>query len=126
LNTKPDITSDSDIKTLVDAFYSKVQNDKIIGPYFAELNWEVHLPRMYSFWSSLLFLTGSYKGFPFAAHAGLPNLSKPHFERWMELFMQTVDEDFAGENAAIIKNKVNQIATVFMIRLGIYEDGTQH
>jgi hemoglobin len=122
LNQLPKITSEADIKILVDTFYNKVQNDKVIGPYFADVNWDVHLPKMYSFWSSLLFLTGSYKGFPFAAHAGLPNLSKPHFERWLKLFMQTVDENFAGENAAIIKNKANQIATVFMIRLGIYED----
>jgi hemoglobin len=117
-----DIKTEADVQTLVDAFYLKVQNDELISKYFAATDWQNHLPKMYDFWHSLIFLTGKYKGFPFAAHAGLPGLSKQHFERWLQIFLQNVDEYFAGENADVMKNKAQQIATVFMLRLGIYEN----
>lgn len=53
-----DITSEADIKLMVDSFYQKVNEDDLLGPVFndiAQVNWENHLPRMYSFWESLIF-----------------------------------------------------------------------
>ena len=62
-----DIESKDDIILLVNEFYTKIQIDPIIGYIFtdvAKLDWNVHLPKMYSFWESILFGTGSYKGNP--------------------------------------------------------------
>jgi hemoglobin len=57
---KPDITTPDDIRTLIDAFYEKVQSDDLIGYIFndvANVDWSHHLPVMYAFWEFLLLGT---------------------------------------------------------------------
>jgi hemoglobin len=54
---KHDIENRDDIILLVNTFYSNVKQDKTIGYIFdevAHVNWDEHLPKMYSFWASLL------------------------------------------------------------------------
>jgi hemoglobin len=118
----PDIHNEQDIKVIVDSFYRKIQSDSLLSVHFLDVDWDKHLPKMYDFWHSIVFLTGRYKGYPFAAHLSLKSPQKRDFQKWLELFCHTVDENFKGENAETIKNKANQIATVFMLRLGIYEN----
>src|SRR5687767_2534055 len=101
-----DIATEEDIKALVDRFYAKVNQDPLLGPIFndvAKVNWEAHLPTMYSFWSTLLFRSMFYKGQPLPKHLILP-VEKQHFERWISLFRQTVDELFEGPKAKKAKN----------------------
>ncbi|MBC6608077.1 group III truncated hemoglobin, partial [Hymenobacter sp. BT188] len=53
-NSRPDIQNEADIKLLVDTFYNKVNADALLAPVFnefAHVDWPVHLPRMYDFWS---------------------------------------------------------------------------
>jgi hemoglobin len=57
LKTKTDITTREDIIILVNAFYDGIKAHALLGPIFneiAQVNWETHLPKMYSFWSSIL------------------------------------------------------------------------
>ena len=42
--------------------------------------------------------------------------SKIHFETWLELFNQSIDENFEGENVQILKNRALSIATVMRIK----------
>lgn len=117
-----DIATEQDIKLLVDAFYDRVNRDDLLGPIFngfANVNWEEHLPTMYSFWSQMLFRTGSYRGRPWPKHAVLP-VAKEHFERWVSLFCQTVDALFSGPKAAEAKSVALSIADTFQTRLGIF------
>jgi len=47
-----DISTEADIKLLIDEFYKKVIDDSTIGFIFTEvvqLSWEHHIPVMYSF-----------------------------------------------------------------------------
>ena len=65
------LESREDIEFLVNTFYKKVAKDETIGFFFtdvAKVNWDLHLPKMYSFWESLLFGQASYKGNPMAMH----------------------------------------------------------
>lgn len=120
-----DIKNIEDIVLLVDSFYKKVNSDRLLSPVFndiAKVNWEEHLPVMYSFWSAVLFDTSTYKGQPLASHMDLP-IGTEHFRRWLELFKQTVDENFAGENAAEAKQKADSIAWIFQTKLGLINDG---
>jgi hemoglobin len=58
-----EIQSEQEIKEMVDAFYDKVNKDQMLSPVFndfAGVNWEKHLPVMYSFWSSVLLGDFSY------------------------------------------------------------------
>jgi len=49
------ITEDS-IAELVDSFYSRIRDDRLLGPIFANAigsDWGAHLDRMKRFWSSV-------------------------------------------------------------------------
>lgn len=114
-----EIISRQDVKLLVDSFYDKVNKDALLAPVFndfAGVHWETHLPVMYDFWSSVLFGDMSYKGNPFLKHIPLP-VEKTHFDRWLELFKQTVDENFQGEKALEVKERAESIAALFQHKL---------
>jgi hemoglobin len=115
------IDSRADIQILVDSFYDKVRKDKLIGPIFndvAKVNWEEHLPKLYDFWADLLLGEDSYRGRPFPPHMKL-NLQPGHFEQWLRLFLETVDEHFVGLKAEEAKARALRIARNFMINLNL-------
>lgn len=117
-----DLTSEEDIRTLVDAFYEQVNQDELLSPIFndvAHVNWQHHLPNMYQFWSSVLFGTAVYKGRPFPKHFGLP-VDRTHFSRWMQLFTQTVDTHFTGPMAEHAKERAISIANIFQMKMGLW------
>ena len=96
---KKDILQLEDIKLLVDTFYDKVRKDELIGPIFNDKiqdRWPQHLAKMYTFWQTVLLGEHTYYGSPFPPHAQLP-VEKEHFETWLALFSQTLDELFSGE-----------------------------
>jgi hemoglobin len=74
---------------------------------------------MYSFWNSMLFRTGEYKGRPWPKHAVLP-LKQEQFERWVKLFCETVDSLFEGAKAKEAKSAALSIADTFQTRAGIF------
>lgn len=111
-----EINSIEDIKKLVDSFYAKVKKDKDLAHVFnsriASDDWPLHLNKMYRFWESVLFHKASYKGNPFEKHVDLP-VKKVHFNRWIKLFIETVDENFYGSIAEDAKMKAKSIAYIF-------------
>lgn len=114
-----EIEGRSDVETLVNTFYGKVREDELIGPIFnnkIDGNWEPHLHKMYGFWENILFGNNAYSGRPFPPHAQL-NIDVHHFERWLTLFHQTVDELFKGDLAEEAKNRSTLIARVFLGKL---------
>lgn len=118
---KQEIKTTEQIKELVNKFYEKVNADSLLSPIFnqeAKVNWEEHLPKMYKFWGTQLLGTGDYTGRPFPPHTQLP-INKNHFERWLVLFIETIDENFTGEIAETAKEKAKNIATVFQHKLGL-------
>jgi hemoglobin len=118
-----DILNEADVELLVDRFYAKVQTDDLLDPIFndvAQVDWTHHLPKMYAFWNGMILGKPGYSGQPWPAHAVLP-VSAEHFTRWLELFRQTVDEHFAGENAVRAKNVAGSIAHTFAMRMGLID-----
>jgi hemoglobin len=115
---KSDIKGLSDIVLFVDTFYSKVQSDDLIGPVFNNVikDWQPHLDKMYMFWNAALFGVPGFKGNPFAKHAPLP-IEFKHFERWIILFNETIDEHFEGEMATDAKKRAGLMAAMFLNRL---------
>ncbi len=120
---KKDIENRTDLVVLVDTFYQKVQQNTHIGPIFndvAKVDWAHHLPKMYDFWDSILFGSAIYKGNPMLKHFELKNkatLNTEAFETWKNIFYQTVDEVFEGENASLIKEKAQSIADLMHFKL---------
>lgn len=113
---KKDIESRADIELLVDTFYIKVKKDKLIGYFFNEvvdLNWEVHIPIMYNFWESVLLHHPTYRGNPMEAHVRLDQKSamhQQHFDRWLQLWDETVEELFEGVKATETMQKAKSMA----------------
>ena len=112
------LESREDIELLVNKFYDKVGTDETIGFFFndvAKVDWSHHLPKMYSFWETLLFGQISYKGNPMAVHfpinAQVP-MQKEHFEQWVKLWTKTIEENFTGEMAETAIYKATNIANL--------------
>jgi hemoglobin len=88
---------------LVDEFYSRVRAHQLLGPIFDEAigdNWGPHLARVKSFWASVTLYTGSYSGKPVLAHQKLTRVEPWHFNIWLALFRQTL-EDTAPSREAV-------------------------
>lgn len=116
---KQDIQNIDDIKVLVDNFYGKVQRDPLIGPVFIGVirdNWPTHLEKMYRFWETVLLERHSYHGSPFSPHAQMP-LEKKHFDTWLTLFRETVDEHFSGPKAEEAQWRAEKMAAMFLAKI---------
>ncbi|MEO5500262.1 MAG: group III truncated hemoglobin [Ginsengibacter sp.] len=119
-----DILSLDDIKNLVDSFYGKVRKDELIGPIFNERiqdRWPTHLAKMYTFWQTVLLGEHTYYGSPFPPHAQLP-IAEEHFNKWLELFFETLDEHFTGKIAEEAKWRANKMAQMFQYKLQYYKN----
>lgn len=119
-----DITNLEDIKLLVNTFYSKVQEDDLIGPIFNEKmigRWPEHLEKMYRFWQTILLDVHSYSGSPFPPHKQLP-VTKEHFERWMKIFTETVDSLFTGPLADEAKLRAKNMAEMFNYKIDYFRN----
>lgn len=119
--TAPDITTEADVRHMVDTFYDKVNGDALLSPVFndhAAVDWSHHLPVMYAFWNSLILGIPGYRGAPFPKHMGLP-VSKEHFERWLQLFRANLDEHFAGPSTDLAKVRAGNIAQIFQYKMGL-------
>ncbi|MBX3239400.1 MAG: group III truncated hemoglobin [Chitinophagaceae bacterium] len=120
---KPDIVNRRDIEKIVHLFYEKVKVDDLIGFFFSDVvqvNWEQHLPIMCAFWENVLFYTGDYEGDPLTTHRGLYNKFKTtpeHFQRWLFLFFQSVDELYEGSNAQKMKDHATGISGVMQDKI---------
>jgi len=118
-----DITDRADCERLVRAFYGRALTDPIIGFIFtdvARLDLEAHVPRIASFWETVLLGARSYSGGAFRPHAELNErvrLRAGHFQRWLALWSETVDELFEGERAELAKAHAQRVAQAFYARL---------
>jgi hemoglobin len=118
MSVTTDLTSRADVVRLVDAFYTRVQDDDVLGPIFndvARVDWDTHLPKMYDFWESILFGRAAYKGNPPEVHRRLAErtpLTDREFGHWIRLFHDTVDDLFVGPTADDATLRAARIATV--------------
>ncbi|WP_106792531.1 group III truncated hemoglobin [Aquimarina sp. Aq78] len=118
-----DITSRQDIEFLMNAFYKDAFADPAIGIFFtkiAKINLEEHIPEITDFWEQQLFRTGNYKKNVMQIHKNLSSkkkLEKIHFDTWLSLFHKTVDRNFKGEKAHLIKTRALSIVTIMQLKI---------
>jgi len=118
-----DIETRADCERLVRAFYGRALTDPIIGFIFvdvAKLDLEAHVPRIASFWETILLGARSYGGGAFRPHAELHTkvtLREGHFAQWLHLWSDTVDELFEGPRAELAKSHARRVARAFLGRL---------
>jgi len=110
-----DIENEQDVKLFLDAFYEKVKVDETIAYIFnevANLNWDDHMPKIYAFWEAILLGKQGFNGDVMGMHIRLhqkENLTAEHFDKWIELFSETVKEMYEGTKANEAINRANII-----------------
>ncbi len=123
-----DIATRADCEVLVRAFYSRALQDPVIGFLFtdvARLDLEAHIPRITSFWATVLLGSRSYGGGAFRPHLDLhlkAPLRRGHFNRWLDLWSATVDDLFSGERAELAKSHADRVASAFESRLRSFDE----
>lgn len=108
------------IHDVVHAFYGEIRRDPALGPIFNRViggEWDTHLAKMCDFWSSVLLMTGRFKGSPMVAHARISDIRPTHFARWLHVFHQTVQRLCPPPAAALFVEKSEMIAQ--SLQLGI-------
>jgi len=112
---KYDITTREELLVMLHHFYSQVFVDGLIGPYFDEIRKapEHHIPLIADFWESVLNpqkpYTKNLMQIHRVIHEGKP-IGKTEFNRWVQLFSQTVDDFFEGPNAELLKQRARSVA----------------
>ena len=118
-----DIIDRKDIEKVISLFYEKVKADNKLSFFFTkvvQINWEEHLVVMADFWENVLFFTGDYEGNPLETHRNIYQKQKTeliHFERWLDIFYETIDRHYSGENAEKMKQHAKGIALVMQEQL---------
>lgn len=117
-STGRDLDSPAEITELVRRFYQDVAQDELLGPMFndvAQVDWAEHLPKLTAFWCRALLGIEGYVGNPYRAHS-LINDQVPftiaHFERWLDLFHETVELGWSGPNAQRALDLAHNVARV--------------
>jgi hemoglobin len=118
MHKRHDITDRQHVQILIDKFYAKVLKDDLLAPVFGAVDWEHHTPRIIDFWCMVLLGDQTYKGNPFQKHTSL-SISTDHFNRWLDLFFKTIDENFEGEVAKQARLRAKNIADIFQFKLGL-------
>jgi hemoglobin len=110
---EPSALTEDDIAAVVDAFYTKVRRDPLLGPVFAraiaDRAWPAHLAVIQDFWSSVMLKTGRCQRNPFSAHLRVEGIRPELFDRWLVLFQETCNELLAPGPAEALHAKAVMI-----------------
>ncbi|MDI1317721.1 group III truncated hemoglobin [Flavobacterium sp.] len=121
-----EIENREDVKLLVHSFYAKIRANEEIGPFFNTTiqDWESHLEKLTDFWENNLFAVRKYFGNPIEAHIKVDEqfhnkINPSIFGLWLNLWFETLDELFVGENVETLKRRARKMGTMLMVT--IYE-----
>lgn len=120
---KNDIKERADIEKLVIAFYTKVKADDELSIIFNEvvkMDWEHHIPVIVDFWEGILLNADTYHRNAMEPHFDINRkypLRKIHFERWLQLFSETVNNNFEGPVASLAITRAKGIAGIMQIKM---------
>ena len=113
---RKDIETREDIEKMLRSFYNLVLNDDELRFIFidvAHMNLEEHLPVITDFWETILLDNPVYKKNAMQVHYDLNKKVKllpKHFEKWLLLFNNNMDEMFTGKRAELAKIRAKGIA----------------
>ncbi|AFT69712.1 hypothetical protein B5T_01430 [Alloalcanivorax dieselolei B5] len=99
---RPDLDSPEQIDRMVSLFYQRILEDPLLAPVFLEvarIDLDEHLPLIAAFWKKLLLGDDRYNRHMMAKHRAVDDkmpLTGAHHERWLALFVASLDEHFDG------------------------------
>lgn len=115
---KPDLDTPEEIAAMVRRFYADVAQDDLLRPMFnevARVDWSEHLVKLTAFWCRALLGQPGYQGNPFRAHMlvhAQREFTGAHFERWLNLFHETLELGWTGSNARRAGDLTDNVARV--------------
>lgn len=104
------------IERMVEQFYARIRQDEELGPIFAKRidDWPTHLGRMVQFWRAVLRSEPTFRpsprGGPPVLHRQIEELRAEHFQRWLGLFGEVVDEVYVPSARPYVKTAAARIA----------------
>lgn len=113
---RPDLDSRENIERFVDLFYQRLLADEQLAPIFvdvAQIDLQQHLPHIKDYWCKLLLGENAYQRHTMNIHRQLHGkrpLQTEDFQRWLDFFCATVDDNFFGERAQRAKRIAATIA----------------
>ena len=119
--------TEATIHALVHSFYGRVRQDPTLGPIFAARvdDWPEHLEKMCAFWSSVVLMSGRYKGRPMPVHARITELNGAHFEHWLALFRATAAEICEPPAAVVFIDRAERIAQSLQMGIALHRDAVE-
>jgi len=128
---KKDIENRDDLSLLVHTFYAKIHTNAEMGHFFNKTitDWDAHLEKLTDFWENNLFAVRKYSGNPIAAHVEVDEkfhhtVNPDIFGLWLNLWFETLEELFEGENVELLKRRARKMDTFLLI--SIYENRTRN
>lgn len=118
--------NDALISNLVETFYGAIRSDDLLGPIFTShvADWTPHLARMKDFWASVTLESGRFRGNPMLKHIAVGGLDSVHFERWLELWNQTLDNVAPNDAAAqVFREAAGRIAESLLTGIKVQRGG---
>jgi hemoglobin len=111
------------IHDLVVHFYQEIAIDVVLAPVFqevAEVDWSLHIPNLIDYWCRVLLGERGYSGSILATHRYVHDIEAfriEHFDRWYELWVCSIDANWAGSLAEEAKRHAGRIAAFLARRL---------
>ena len=121
--TTHDLETRADIHDLVVAFYREIVFDDLLEPVFgevAEVDWALHIPKLIDYWCRVLLGQPGYAGAILNAHRHVHDIEPfrvEHFDRWYALWIDAIDQRWAGPTADLAKTHAAHIAAVLARKL---------
>lgn len=114
--TLKDIEGIDDVRLMVNTFYTRASTDELLSPVFTARMPQPIPDALYRYWENALLGNGGDDTIPFPKHADLP-LTHQHFDRWLSIFHQTVDDLFSGPVAEAAKLRGIRMSEIFRFKM---------
>jgi truncated hemoglobin YjbI len=111
-----DLDRRTEIHDLVVTFYRTIVFDPVLAPVFeetAEVDWAQHIPRLIDYWCRVLLGSPQPASRVLATHRHVHDtdpLRTEHFDRWYQLWVESIDSRWAGPRADHAKEHAERVA----------------
>lgn len=118
-----DLDSPEEIFELVTRQYADVVQDDLLAPYFTfgpgYLDWQAHIGLVTDYWMHVVLLTPDYDIDILEGHRDVHEhqaFTPELFDRWLQIFTDTVDGGWIGPNASLAKKRATGMSRAMAIR----------
>jgi hemoglobin len=118
-----DLDSVEEIFEMVTRQYADVVQDDLLAPYFSlepeHLDWQAHIASVADYWEHVVLLAPDYDIDVLEGHRHLHErrtFTPALFDRWIQIFLDTVDGGWTGPNATHAKKRATGMARAMSLR----------